>query len=322
MSFEPETNSVNKSVSTHQVDPILIVDSENDNKYPAKGRSFEERFRDVISDPLNLLIRRHPLAGTVTDGLVTLHNGHRVPIDGEGVYYGGFSRILIYNRGVHEPLEEFAFQCLLPYLPAEPVMLELGSYWAHYSMWMAQFRPGSLLHLVEPDAANLAAGEANFRRHGYRGCFTQAFVGSGDGLKVDDYMRACGLDRLTLLHSDIQGHELDMLTGAATALAEHRIDWLFVSTHSQHLHQAVITKLQDFNYRIEVSSDFETHTTSFDGFIMAAARHCPAIMANRPPPLGRAEIATASPQTQLARLSALLRGSDEKPHGNNAGRCS
>lgn len=280
------------------------------NEYPPKGRSFEERFRDVISDPLNLLIRRHPMAGTVKEGLVTLHNGHRVPIDGDGAYYGSFSRILVYNCGVHEPLEEFAFQSLLPYMPTQPVMLELGSYWAHYSMWMAQFRPGSLLHLVEPDAANLAAGQANFLRHGYQGSFTKAFVGKGDGLQVDDYMTACGLGRLTLLHSDIQGHELDMLAGAATALDEHRIDWLFVSTHSQHLHQAVIAKLQAFDYRIEVSSDFETHTTSFDGFIMAAAPHCPVILSNRLPPLGRTEIVTASPQMKLARLNALVTGPD------------
>lgn len=270
---------------------------------------FEGRFREIIADPLNLLIQRYPQAGTTLDGQVTLHNGHRVPLSGEGAYYGDFSRILIYNRGVHEPLEEFAFQCLLPHLPAAPVMLELGAYWAHYAMWLAQSRPAAALHLVEPDAANLAAGQANFARHGYQGYFTQAFVGQG-GLAVDDYLATHGLDRLTLLHSDIQGRELEMLTGANRALSEQRIDWLFVSTHGQQLHVNVVAQLRQSGYRIEVSSDFETHTTSFDGFVMAAAPHCPAIFSDRPLPLGRTEIATATPEALLARLGALAMGTD------------
>lgn len=33
-----------------------------------------------------------------------------VPINGPNEYCGNFSEILILNRGVHEPLEEFCFQ--------------------------------------------------------------------------------------------------------------------------------------------------------------------------------------------------------------------
>ena len=64
------------------------------------------RFREVISDPLNLLIERVPLAGIVHDNEVYLHNGNRVPVSGSGAYCGPFSQLLIVNRGVHEPLEE------------------------------------------------------------------------------------------------------------------------------------------------------------------------------------------------------------------------
>jgi hypothetical protein len=88
------------------------------------------RFREVISDPLNLLIERVPMAGLVEQGEVYLHNGNRVPLSGEGAYYGAFSQLLIVNRGVHEPLEEFVFQQLLKSLGEAPVMLELGAYWA------------------------------------------------------------------------------------------------------------------------------------------------------------------------------------------------
>lgn len=270
----------------------------------APSSDFDGRFREILSDPLNLLIRRHPEAGRRTGGLVTLHNGHRVPVEGESAYYGDFARILIYNRGVHEPLEEFAFQCLLPHLPVAPIMLELGAYWAHYSMWMAQVRPDATLHLIEPDPVNLKAGKANFALNGYHGNFRQGFIGQR-ALAIDPLLDELGLERLTLLHSDIQGHEVDMLKGAAGALAEQRIDWLFISTHSQGLHVEVVTQLCNAGYRIEVHSDYDYHTTSSDGFVMAAAPHCPPVLSDRRVPLGRTEILTASPLDVLSRLTLL-----------------
>ena len=79
-----------------------------------KASTFIERYRESICDPLNLLIKRVPKAGYV-DGLgcVILHNGNRVPVAGELAYYRDFSDILIINRGVHEPLEEYCFQQVL-----------------------------------------------------------------------------------------------------------------------------------------------------------------------------------------------------------------
>ena len=82
---------------------------------------------------------------------------------GIGAYYGPFSQLLVINRGVHEPLEEYVFQELLKSLGAAPVMLELGAYWGHYSMWLKKVKPGSTVILVEPDVVNMAAGVANFK---------------------------------------------------------------------------------------------------------------------------------------------------------------
>ena len=97
---------------------------------------FLARFRDILSDPLNVLIEKDPRAGYVDHDLnVFLHNGHRVPTSGDLAYYDQFSRILILNRGVHEPLEEFCFQETIKVIEnPKPLMVELGSYWAHYSM--------------------------------------------------------------------------------------------------------------------------------------------------------------------------------------------
>ena len=65
-----------------------------------------------------------------------MHNGNIVPLDGAGAYYGQFIQLLVLNRGVHEPFEEYAFQELLKNLPKTPLMIELGAYWGHYSMWI------------------------------------------------------------------------------------------------------------------------------------------------------------------------------------------
>ena len=145
----------------------------------ANGDDFLGRFREVISDPLNLLIHRVPHAGYVEQDMVFLHNGLRVPFSGAGAYYGPFSQLLIVNRGVHEPLEEFVFQELLKILPDDATMIELGAYWGHYAMWLKQAKAKSSVILVEPELACLKAGQDNFQRNGFKGEFINAFVGMG-----------------------------------------------------------------------------------------------------------------------------------------------
>lgn len=154
----------------------------------AVGDDYLGRFREIVSDPLNLLIRRAARAGMTKGDLVVLHNGLRVAYTGEHAYYRNFSDILVINRGVHEPLEEYVFQEVLKHLPETPVMLELGAYWGHYSMWLKKIRPGADVHLVEPEARNLEVGRANFALNGYQGKFSQALVGNGH-LR---WMRICG----------------------------------------------------------------------------------------------------------------------------------
>jgi hypothetical protein len=265
----------------------------------------EGRFREVIADPLNLLIRRHPEAGMIVDGKVILHNGHRVALDGPEAYYDDFSRLFVLNRGVHEPLEEFCFQTVLPWMPERPVMIELGAYWAHYSMWMAQARPGADLYLVEPEAENLAAGRANFAANGYRGTFRQEMVGK-TAFGVDRFLAETGLTHIDLLHADIQGAEGEMVEDAARALAAQAIDWLFISTHNRPVHQRCETLLQAAGYRVEVSSDFVTHTTSHDGFLMAGSPKTTPLFTGLPAPLGRAELSAPEPAALLASLTAFL----------------
>ncbi len=245
----------------------------------AGADDFAGRFREIISDPLNLLIERHPMAGCLHQGRVILHNGNLVPVQGPGSYYGNFSHILAFNRGVHEPLEEYVFQELLKVLPEAPTMLELGAYWAHYSMWLKKKRTAATVYMVEPDAANIQAGIANFKLNNYTGEFVQAFVGKGH-FGVDAFMATRKIARLDVLHSDIQGFEAEMLADCSQALANKAIDYVFISTHSQLLHQQIVEGLQAHGYRVEVSSDFEHETTSFDGLVFASSPLKAPVFAN------------------------------------------
>jgi len=269
----------------------------------ALDNDYAGRFREVISDPINLLIERVPEAGLVQGSDVILHNGNRVPIVGNHSYYGGFSNILALNRGVHEPLEEYVFQEVMRRMPEAPTMLELGAYWGHYSMWLKRLRPQASVILVEPEASYIAAGKHNFNRNGFTGEFIQAFVGNGR-FEVDGFLQSRGMAHLDILHVDIQSYEAEMMAGARGALDRAAIDYMFVSTHSQALHRQIIDGFTGANYRLEVSSDFEHETTSHDGFVFASSPRAQPVFETFAA-LGRERIVTSRPDELLASLAAI-----------------
>jgi hypothetical protein len=270
-----------------------------------KADTFVERFREVVSDPLNLLIERVPEAGYVdAKGCVILHNGHKVPVRGPHAYYADFSDVLIINRGVHEPLEEFCFQTMMSRIRNDaPTMLELGAYWAHYSMWLMKHRPGARCFMVEPDVQNLACGRNNFSINGYRGEFINDIVGT-TGFQVDAFISSRGITHVEVLHSDIQGYEMEMLKGARKFLSAQSANYVFISTHSEALHTAVVQRLREYSYRVEVSSGVETHTTSCDGFVLATSPNVEPLFGSFSP-LGRLEIAQSSSRQLLDSLVAV-----------------
>jgi hypothetical protein len=271
----------------------------------APPEDFLGRFREIVSDPLNLLIDRDPRAGVVEDGLVWLHNGNRVPVEGEGAYYGRLSEILIINRGVHEPLEEYVFQELMRILPDNPMMLELGAYWSHYSMWMKRLRPHSKVFMIEPSEENIKAGRANFARNGFDGEFIRSMVGR-QSFKVDRFLSKHGYPRLDLLHSDIQGYETEMLEGCAESFRRELVDYAFISTHSEALHGEVVESLSRAGMRVEVSSGFDAETTSYDGFVFAS-RAAKAPVFSGFAPMGRRDIVRATPEKVVSYLANIVR---------------
>jgi len=268
-----------------------------------KAKHTLDRFREIVSDPINFLIERVPNSGFIDEkNFVVLHNGIRVPIQGEFAYYNNFSDILIINRGVHEPLEEFCFQEVLKNINlSNPVMIELGAYWAHYSMWFQKVHAGAVQFLIEPDMINIRSGLNNFKINGFHGEFINKSVGY-NGFVLDDFVTERKLRQIDLLHSDIQGYELEMLEGAIQSLSSGIVKYLFLSTHSEKIHSEAISFLGKFNYRIEVSSNVDSHTTSSDGFILATSLDVIPVFTNFKP-LGRVEICNSNSNTLVSSLS-------------------
>jgi len=258
----------------------------------SQTNEYGARFREIISDPLNLLISRVPDAGYLISDHVILHNGVKVKIEGEYSYYNNFSKILLINRGVHEPLEEFVFQELMKKINDSPRMIELGAYWGHYSIWLKITKPSSILDLVEPDINNLNTGKYNFKNNDIN-LENVRFINEKVGKTcfcIDEYMKKDNIQHLDILHSDIQGYELEMILGAVESFKERTIDYVFISTHSNVLHYKILAQLALFGYRVEVSSDFNNETTSFDGFIFASSPNVKPLLPSFRP-LHRSEIA-------------------------------
>jgi FkbM family methyltransferase len=234
-------------------------------------------------------------AGEVHDGLQVMHNGVRIV---EGCYYGDWMTEVIRRlRGHHEPQEEVAFHALLERLAdtvdGRPTMLELGAFWAYYSLWFLQRFPNGESFLVEPDPAYLEIGRRNFELNGFDGRFHQAAVGRGRAeaqpfeCESDGQVRpvpieglASLLDRfrighLDVLFSDVQGAEWPLLDGGRDVLAAGRVRFLVVSTHHHTISGDPLTHYRCLDLLRELGAHvLVEHTVaesySGDGLIVAS----------------------------------------------------
>jgi FkbM family methyltransferase len=219
-----------------------------------------------------------------------MHDGVLVEADG----YAGpwMTEVIRRLRGHHEPQEEPVFHAMVERLVAAgrpATMIELGAYWAYYSLWIHAAIGGARTILVEPDPANRAQGERNFALNGRAGEFVAAAVGRHRGrvrmtteqadrprwiptVTVDGLMRDRGVDRLDLLLVDVQGAELTALQGARATIARGGLRFALVSTHHQHisgdplLHQRCLAFLRDAGAHVITEHDIY-ESCSGDGLI-------------------------------------------------------
>jgi len=270
-----------------------------------------------------------PDAGAVVadggDRVQIMHNGVRVLAD---AYYGAWMTEIIRRlRGHHEPQEELAFAAVARRIaetePA-PVMVELGSYWAYYSLWMSELAPATRCVCVEPVPAHLEVGRANLRLNGRGATFVHAAVGErhggtirlraeSDGIRrrtpvvtVPGLMRDCGLERIDLLLSDIQGAETALLEGIGDLLRDRRIRFLVVSTHHHSVsgdpltHQRCVEALRRAGAHV-LADHTVRESCSGDGLIVAATEAADRDLDVAFPVVRARESLFGDPEYELAR---------------------
>lgn len=211
-----------------------------------------------------------------------MHNGLKI---GKDCYYGTWMTTLIkLLNGHHEPQEEKLFHEVLKCLPSNPVMLELGSYWGYYSMWLKKEIPNAVTYLIEPDPKNISIGQNNFNLNNLSGIFEHAMIDSKSSdaqtfidwdynkhtikaVSVDDFATLHNIKFIDILHSDIQGAEIAMLEGCCKLMSEKRIGYYFISTH-RGAHKKCLNILKNYNLEILVSIT-RKESFSADGLIVA-----------------------------------------------------
>jgi hypothetical protein len=240
-----------------------------------------KRIDDTLKSPDLDKIEKVNNAGQLHKDYQVMHNGIKINI---GSYYGvghdwyAYHELLKLTGGVHEPQEEYVFQEVLKTLPKNASMLELGCYWSFYSMWFAIKIDNPLNILVEPEPRGIYEGIKNFKLNNLEGQFIQAFISdkvyksksSTDTLSVDYILEQKKIKHLHILHSDIQGFEVQMLHGAHNCLSKKMIEFVFISTHSNELHINCLDILSQYKYKVIASANLD-ESYSYDGLIVAAA---------------------------------------------------
>ncbi len=89
-------------------------------------------------------------------------------------------------------------------------------------------------------------------------------------------MKENKIEFIDILHSDIQGAEVDMLLGATQALMNRKIHYICLSTHSDELHRDCLKIIQEHNFEILCEADL-THAMHVDGFLIARAKEMPGL---------------------------------------------
>lgn len=234
-----------------------------------------ERIDRVLMSPVNRNLVRYEGAGTISEGIILMHNGVRIAA--LSYYGGGMIHLLQRNKGSHEPEEELIFEQVARVLGESPVMLELGAYWGFYSLSLLNRRPKARCILVEPDKKNLLAGMVNFRINRRKGIFVNAYAGekidsfpeSVPVLQVDEYLEINSIKDLDILHSDIQGGEAAMLHSASNTLKNKRVRFVFISTHWDQMHAECHQIIEDHGYEIRCDI-LPSSSYSYDGLIFAS----------------------------------------------------
>lgn len=237
-----------------------------------ENNKYKKVFDRIIADPYNQLIPRISGSGTYdNNGNIIMHNDIRIVPQS---YCNEFTDICVHNGGVHEASQEYLFGEILNKikfngLSNNNVMIELGSYWAYYSLWYKKVVGGKCI-CVEPNIHKLNVGKNHFEINGYTAEFIKGKVGKyKNNVNLNNLFRNYKLSHADIVHADIQGAEVEMLYGGGELLSKQLIDYLFISTHNNQLHDECMRILDEYGYYIIFQQNLKQSYFG-DGLIVAS----------------------------------------------------
>lgn len=222
-----------------------------------------------------------------------MHNGVEVPHLG---YFGDWMAEIIETLdGHHEPQEELAFARVLERIERpDPVIVELGCFWAYYSTWFLRSFPGGTALACEPDPEHLDVGRQTAAINGVDIRFVAAAGGASDDeilelpswnhpgtvhhvpvRSVPSLVADHDLDRIDVLHLDIQGAEGAVLESCRALIGDGRSHFVVVSTHHHTIsgdpqtHQRCIDLVRQLGGHV-VAEHTVLESFSGDGLVVAS----------------------------------------------------
>lgn len=219
-----------------------------------------------------------------------MHNGVVVEKD---AYAGAWmTEVIRCLRGFHEPQEELVVARILERLAATdpaPTMVELGSFWAYYSLWFLAALPAGRVAALEPDPASLEVGRRNVAFNRRTATFVDGAIGPAPGepitlwlpdgkehtilqYGVDTVLEAGGLERASLALADIQGAEEVLPAQLAGLVRAGRVRFVVISTHHFRIsgdprtHQRVLRGLRDLGAHV-IAEHGVSESFSGDGLV-------------------------------------------------------
>jgi FkbM family methyltransferase len=176
-------------------------------------------------------------------------------------------------------------------LPTKSTMIELGGYWAFYSLWFLSGGKSRRAIVVEPDPKHLAVGQTNARLNSLTPAFIHGFMGatpspampfkteeSGEvqvpRFSVPQLLEMYKIERIDVLHCDIQGAEFDVLCSCQELFLRRLVQFVFVSTHDFRIsgdpltHQRCLAVIRNCGGQIVAEHDVH-ESYSGDGLIVA-----------------------------------------------------
>ena len=94
---------------------------------------WEKKIAETMSCPDNHRVDRVLNAGELESDNIVMHNGVKICFGSYANYH--MQRLLLLNKGVHEPQEEYVYQEEKKFIPDNGTIMELGALWGYYSLW-------------------------------------------------------------------------------------------------------------------------------------------------------------------------------------------